>query len=270
MRIVSVNAWCGVLHDALAEWLPECGADVLCLQEVTRTPGLGGWVDFRDDERQLATRANLFDDVRALLPNHQGFFVTCDSGPIGVGDRLLRQDFGLAVFVDQRFPVLGQLSRFVYRSYVDHGEAWALAGRPRQAQGIRIVDNGAAGSTAARRTVAVAHLHGLRDPEGKHDTPDRLDQAEALASFVDELVKPGDLAVVCGDFNVLPDSVTFDALGRLGLTDLVGTADTRTARYTKPIRHANYLLVSDPSTVVHFEAPSEPEVSDHRPLILDV
>ncbi len=269
MRLISVNAWCGVLYDALAEWLPRCGADVVCLQEVTRTPGLGGWVDFRDDERQLATRANLFDDVAALLPDHQGFFVTCDSGPIWVDDERLRQDFGLAVFVDQRLPVLGQLSRFVYRSYVDHGDAWALGGRPRQAQGIRLLDRGD-DADGPGRTVAVAHLHGLRDPAGKHDTPDRVDQGEALASFVDDLVEPGDLTVVCGDFNVLPDSVTFEALGRLGLTDLVGTADTRTARYTKPVRHANYLLVTDPSSVAGFETPAEPEVSDHRPLILDL
>jgi hypothetical protein len=46
--------------------------------------------------------------------------------------------------------------------------------------------------------------------------------------------------VVCGDVNLLPDSETFDVLAEIGLTDLVGAADTRTSRYPKPVRHASY------------------------------
>lgn len=76
--------------------------------------------------------------------------------------------------------------------------------------------------------------------------------------------------VVCGDFNLLPDSETFVVLAELGLTDLVGTADTRSSRYRKPVRHANYLLVSDVAAVKQFEIAAEPEVSDHRALVLDI
>ncbi len=265
MRIVSLNAWCGVLFDALASWLPDQQADVVCLQEVTRTPGVGGWVDFVDAERQLATRASLVDDVRRILPDHQGFFVASDAGPIRLDDgSIARQDFGLAIFVRQEHPVIGQAASFVYGSFTDHGEAWAIDERPRIAQGVRLLDR------AMGRTIAITHLHGLRDSTGKHDTPARIEQAERLAAMVDEAGQPGDLTVVAGDLNLLPTSATFDILGRRGLTDLVGTADTRTARYTKPVRHASYLLVSDPTAVRHFEAPATPEVSDHRPLIVDL
>ncbi len=59
-------------------------------------------------------------------------------------------------------------------------------------------------------------------------------------------------------------------LGDLGLVDLVGTADTRTASYPRPVRHASYLLVSDPAAVRRFEVVAEPEVSDHRALLLEV
>ena len=69
---------------------------------------------------------------------------------------------------------------------------------------------------------------------------------------------------------MLPDSDTFAILREIGLTDLVGTADTRTASYTKPVRHADYLLVSDPTAVRAFEVLAAPEVSDHRPLVLDI
>ena len=62
----------------------------------------------------------------------------------------------------------------------------------------------------------------------------------------------------------------FGVLAELGLTDLVGTADTRSSHYRKPLRHASYLLVSDVAAVKRFEILAEPEVSDHRALILDI
>jgi hypothetical protein len=32
VRVVSLNAWDGALFDELIQWLPSCGADVVCLQ----------------------------------------------------------------------------------------------------------------------------------------------------------------------------------------------------------------------------------------------
>jgi endonuclease/exonuclease/phosphatase family metal-dependent hydrolase len=266
VRIVSLNAWRGGMFDPLAQWLPGCGADVLCLQEVTRTPGLTGWTRFEDGERRLPQRADLFDDVRSLLPRHQAVFVTSDTGPVQGGDGAThRQDFGIAVLVDERLPVIGHRTAFVNGSYRDE-DHWPVSDRPRVAHAIRVVDR----SGTSQRTVTVVHLHGVRDPQGKGDTPARRAQAERLADLVDRARSPEDLVVVCGDLNLLPDSETFAVLREVGLVDLVGDADTRTSRYLKPVRHANYLLVSDPGQVKHFEVLAAPEVSDHRPLVLDL
>ena len=79
-----------------------------------------------------------------------------------------------------------------------------------------------------------------------------------------------DLTIVCGDLNLLPTSETFAVLGELGLSDLVGDADTRTSHYAKDVRHANYLLVSHPHEVTAFAIRASPEVSDHRILQVDV
>lgn len=263
MRIVSLNAWGGALFDAFAEWLPSCDADVVCLQEVTRTPDLGGWTQFEDGERTLPQRANLFADVCALLPHHIGAFVACDAGPVTdpSGARHL-QDFGLAIFVHERHTIVGQRADFVHGDFVVHHE-WAIADRPRLAQAVRVHDR-STGSTAA-----IVHLHGLRDPDGKTDTPARRDQAHRLADLVTSFRRPDDLTVVCGDMNLLPDSETFQILASIGLTDLVGDAATRTTRYSKPIRHANYLLVSETEAVARFDIPQAPEVSDHCALVLD-
>jgi endonuclease/exonuclease/phosphatase family metal-dependent hydrolase len=264
MRIASVNAWGGALHGELSRWLPGTGADVVCLQEVTRTPGLSGWTSFADGERSLPQRADLFDDVRRALPRHQAFFLAGDSGPVhdDTGGRH-RQDFGLATLVAEQLPVTGVDSTFVHGEFTDHAE-WPAGDRPRVALAVRAVDR------AAGRSVWVVQVHGLRDPAGKGDTPARRGQAERLAGLVRRVRGPKDLVVVCGDLNLLPGSETFAVLADSGLTDLVGRADTRTSHYPKPVRHASYLLVSDVAAVERFEILTEPEVSDHRALILDL
>jgi endonuclease/exonuclease/phosphatase family metal-dependent hydrolase len=266
VRIVSVNAWGGALLDRLSAWLPTSSADVVCLQEVTRTPGLGGWTRFEDTERVLAQRANLFDDVGALLPHHRALFAASDAGPVADdAGRRHRQEFGLGTFVDERYPILDEATTFVHRAFIDHAE-WPVDDRPRIAQALRLVDI----DRSDRRAVTVVQVHGLRDRHGKSDSPARRAQAEQLAAFIAGVRGPQDLTVVCGDLNLLPQSETFEILGRLGLIDLVGTADARTSHYAKPVRHASYLLMSDPSVVERFAVLAEPEVSDHRALVLDI
>jgi endonuclease/exonuclease/phosphatase family metal-dependent hydrolase len=252
------------MFDELAPWLAGCDADVICLQEVTCTPGVRGWVSFGDGERSLPQRANLFDDVRTLLPDHQAMFVASDAGPVedDTGARH-RQDFGLGLFINLRYPVIGAQASFVHDDFLLH-DAWPAGGRPRIAQAVRLAD------PSEGRSFTVAQLHGLRDRTGKGDIPQRHAQAAKLASLVTAVRGADDLTVVCGDFNLLPDSETFETLGRIGLVDLVHDSDTRTSRYRKPVRHASYLLVSDPAAVRSFEIVSDPEVSDHRPLALDI
>lgn len=260
MRIVTLNAWGGALHDELVAWLPTSGADVVCLQEVTRTPGLTGWTRFEDADRTLPQRADLADDLRAALPRHQTIFLASDSGPVhdAEGGRH-RQEFGVATMVTADLPVVGVDSTFVHGDFTEHDE-WPTGDRPRNALAVHV----------GGRPVCVVQAHGLRDPAGKTDTPARRAQAERLAALVRRIRRPGELVVLGGDLNLLPTSETFAILAEAGLTDLVGAADTRTSRYRKPVRHASYLLVSDVSAVKHFEILTEPEVSDHRALVLDI
>ncbi|MET7466825.1 endonuclease/exonuclease/phosphatase family protein [Nonomuraea sp. NPDC005501] len=265
VRIISLNAWGGAMFDELAPWLDSCDADILCLQEVTRTPGAGGWTRFDDAERSLPQRADLLADVRSRLPRHLGLFTASDSGPVLDHEHASRrQDFGLATFVAETLPIVGMQSEFVHGSYAEHHDRWPADGRPRAALAVRVFDR------SARRFVTIVNLHGLRDAQGKADTPARRAQAERLGELVADVCQEGDLTVVCGDFNVLPGSETFRILAKLDLNDLVRDADTRTSRYPKPVRHASYLLVSDPDAVRRFEIVTAPEVSDHRALTLDI
>lgn len=252
------------MHDSLIPWLREVDADVVCLQEVTRTPGASGWSTFADGERTLPQRLNLCADVTAALPEHQAQLVVNDTGPVTDADGARRrQDFGIATFVRDDHPVIGLDAAFVHSSFVDH-EQWASDDRPRAALTVTVRDR------AANRTVSVIQAHGLRDPAGKDDTPARLAQARRLVEQVQRARATSELVIVCGDLNLLPDSETFALLRSAGMIDLVGAADTRTSSYPKPIRSASYLLVSDVTAVSDFHIVASPEVSDHRALRLDV
>lgn len=260
---MSLNAWCGALLDPLLRWLPGVGADVLCLQEVTWTPGHDGWVTYADGARTSRQRASLFDDLRRALPDHQATFLACDTGPvIDENGRRQRQQFGIATFVAPHRPVIGTAAAFVHGGFAHH-DAWPAQDRGRQAHVVRVVDD-------AGDPVTVAHLHGVRMDAGKIDTPGRRRQAERLAELVEQVRRPGDTTVVAGDLNVLPGSETFTVLAGSGLVDLVGDAPTRTSAYPKPVRHGDYLLVSDGAPVAAFEIVTAPEVSDHCPLVLDL
>lgn len=266
MRILSLNAWGGRLWDRLIPYLTEANPDVLCLQEVTRTPtSRSAWLTYRDHGIDLPQRANLFQEVSQALPEHRGFFCPAARGDLWDGEHKVASEWGLASFVRGTFPVIGQVQDFVHGDFLAGG--WGDHPRARNAHGVRLHDY--AGSFA----ITIIHMHGLRDLAGKEDTPSRVAQAEKVVRLIGAIHKPGERLVVCGDFNVLPKSSTLQSLRELGLTDLVTTRghdDTRTSYYKKEGRFADYMLVNSEVAVQAFNVVTEPEVSDHRALCLDL
>lgn len=264
-RVLSLNAWGGRLYDQLVPFLVECDPDILCLQEVVHTPAADAeWLIYRDNGLELPQRANLFRELSDALSSHQAFFCPAARGDLYDGESRLPSEWGLATFIRSTYPVIGQAQGFVHGGFSPDG--WGDHPRSRNAHVVRVFDY------EASCAVTVAHMHGLRDPAGKEDTAARLVQAKALVDLIGCTRRNGDRLVVCGDFNVLPGSATFAALSAIGLTDLVtqsGHSDTRTSFYKKTPRFADYMLVSDNVEVRRFEVVKEPEVSDHRALLLD-
>ena len=265
MRVLSLNCWGGRVGRPLVDYLAAAGADILCLQEIVHTPGCRHeWLSYRDDGTELPQRARLFDELRTALPDHQAFFCPAARGDLFHGDEPMATAWGLATFVRRDLIVIGQAQGFVHGDYAATG--WGPHPRARNAHVVRVHDH------AVGRPVTIAHLHGLRDPAGKADTPARHAQAERFAALIRAVHRPDDALVACGDFNLLPDSATFATLAGLGLVDLVttrGHADTRTSHYRKRPRWADYLLVNERVRVERFDVVATPEVSDHRPLLLD-
>jgi endonuclease/exonuclease/phosphatase family metal-dependent hydrolase len=266
MRIICLNGWGGKLHESLLPWLAAAKPDILCLQEVVHTPRTTTeWLTYRDGSHILPQRANLHREIATLMPGHAATFCPAAQGVLWDDDGPVPSQWGIATYVRSTLPIIGQAQGFVHKSFSPDG--YGDHPRSRSAHAVRVWDS------AQGRAVTVAHMHGLRDPAGKADTPARRDQALRFAALLSSVAEPGDLSVVCGDFNVEPDSETLTILSGLGLTELVtsrGFAGTRTSHYTKPGRHADYMLVGGPVTVARFDVMTTPEVSDHCPLLLEI
>ncbi|MGE0280326.1 MAG: endonuclease/exonuclease/phosphatase family protein [Rhizobiaceae bacterium] len=265
-RILSLNAWGGRLHETLLPYLAKVDADLLCLQEVVRShDGPSETRFYRDGPLELPQRSDLFGEIAALLPGYDGFYLPTSAGPLFAGTQIMPAEFGIATFIRKGLPIVAQAADFVHGSYSPHD--WGDHPRPRNAHCVRLYD------PRNQRLVTVAHMHGLRTKSGKDESPERIEQGKALRRLIESVWRPGEPLIVCGDFNVLPGSATFDILGELGLRDLVvarGHADTRTSWYEKTPRYADYMLVTPDVEVMRFAVVEQPEVSDHRALVLEI
>ncbi len=266
LTLVSLNAWGGTVWPALGEWLGALGPDILCLQEVLRAPvDSPEWLVYADAERRLDQRADLLADISARLPRHQPVFAPAVRGPLfDAAGQVYPSDHGLGLWVARDLVASDYATAFVHGAFRPDG--WGAEPVPRTMQMVRLVNPLSGGA------MVVAHLHGLRDPSGKGDTPQRAAQAEAVAAALERFQADGqEPMVLAGDLNLLPESGFFARMALLGLRDLVtahGITDTRTALYAKPVRHANYMLIRGSLPVEAFEALAEPVVSDHRALVL--
>lgn len=264
MKIMCLNGWGGKLYDQLLSYLDQVNPDVLCLQEVVHTPATTkDWLTYRDGEHVLPQRANFFRDVALALPDHIAFFCPASQGVLWDGNSQILSQWGLATFVKKSFPVIAQLQDFVHKTFSSDG--YGKHPRSRNAHAVRMFDY------EKNRPVCVAHMHGLRDLRGKMDTPERAAQARKFLAMAKHIVEHDDLLIVCGDFNVEPESETLKILAEAGLTDLVTTRTTRGTRnsyYKKPGRNADYMMINSQVNVLEFKVVFEPEVSDHCPLVL--
>ena len=71
----------------------------------------------------------------------------------------------LATFVRKSFPIIAQTQGFVHKSYSPYG--YGEHPRSRSAHAVKVFDY------EKNSPIVVAHMHGLRDLDGKMDTPEK-------------------------------------------------------------------------------------------------
>jgi endonuclease/exonuclease/phosphatase family metal-dependent hydrolase len=190
----------------------------------------------------------LLTDIGVTLHDHVAYFRP-----------QFKDYYGLTIFIKKNIILREEGELFVYKDYGYFSEE-DIGDHSRNIQYVSI------DSSAGIRTVA--HLHGLWNGHGKGDSPDRLLQSDNIVRFLHSVDSP---YIFCGDLNLLPETESLKKLEAAGMRNLIkefGITSTRSSLYTKPVRFADYMFVSDGIEVKDFKVLPD-EVSDHLALYLE-
>jgi len=252
MRLISLNTWCGrSLYPLMAFFRKRADqTDIFCLQEVLNSDQEA--TDRRHPDEHVCGR--LFPKLAAELRGFDGYFAAFEDDP---------ERMSLAVFV-RRGLTVRTVGDLIVHKYLKPQETGSAVFTHRKLQYVVMECGG--------RDLMIVNFHGLWNAGPKTDTPDRIVQSRRLAEFLGNFAGP---KVLCGDFNLLPDTESLRIVER-GMRNLVReyrVPSTRTPLY----RHyddpaepnfADYALVSPDVAVDRFEVLPD-LVSDHAPLYLE-
>ncbi len=254
MRIISLNTWGGRAgKEKLLEFFKtQAGTtDIFCLQEIWSAAyqhldghNAGGVVIKHE---QVLTHG--LQEISAILQNHTSFFRPH-----------FMDNYGLLMFVSKNLTIVEEGEVFVYKEkgHIPKGDVGT------HARNIQYVTVETAGCP-----ITVINFHGLWNGKGKGDSPDRLEQSDRILEFTNKLKNP---FVLCGDFNLLPNTESLRKFEDAGLRNLIkefGVTSTRTSFYIKPEKFADYVFISDGTDIKDFKVLPD-EVSDHAPLLAEV
>jgi endonuclease/exonuclease/phosphatase family metal-dependent hydrolase len=245
MKVISLNTWAAragkqILLDFFER---NKDVDIFCLQEI--------WEGNPDHasvwEGNIDT--NLLTNIGKVLTNHNAFF------------RPHEGDFwGLAMFVRKDLKLKEEGDIFVHKDRENAFDDDKSISHARNLQYVTIE------TSSGLRTIM--NFHGLWNAIDKTDTEERLLQSENIIRFLKSIPNP---QVLCGDFNLLPEGKSLKMLENFGMKNLIkqfGITSTRSSYYKKPVRFADYALVSDGIKVNDFKVLPD-EVSDHLAMYLD-
>ncbi len=254
MKILSLNTWGGRAgKEKLLNFLKEQSkdADIFCFQEIWAAPythleGVNaGGLELKNRDTMVYGK----QEITAALNEYEYFFHPHH------GDH-----YGLMMLVRKGIDILQTGDVFVHkdRGHIPEGD---VGNHARNIQYVTFMHE------KVKNTVI--NFHGLWNGKGKTDSDDRIEQSNNIVRFIKEL--DGEV-ILCGDFNLLPDTKSIKILEDAGLRNLVdeyGILSTRTSYYTKIEKFADYAFVSHKVSIKDFRVLLD-EVSDHAPLLLEI
>jgi endonuclease/exonuclease/phosphatase family metal-dependent hydrolase len=241
MKIITLNTWGGKIREPFLKFIEKYkDVDIFCFQEIYDNAEEIMGKEYPD------VMLNGFSDLQKLLPGHQGFY-----RPVLLGV------YGIAIFVKKNIQVTEEGDKLIHsntRESITDGH------HSRNMQWIKFNLNG--------KELTLINVHGMWTGTGKNDTPERLSQSNIIRELMD---KPGTSKIVCGDFNLNPDteSVKILAEGMQNLIKDFSITSTRTSYYTKNSPFADYMFASKDLKVKDFKVLPE-EASDHSALLLEI
>jgi endonuclease/exonuclease/phosphatase (EEP) superfamily protein YafD len=252
MKVISLNTWGGRSgKDKQLEFINKHGdTDIFCLQEIWSAPyeNLEGRpVGGRPvDHSEIMVHG--LQEISASLSEHVPFF-----RPHHL------DNYGLLMLINKNLKIIEEGEVYVYKhkGYIPEGD---IGNHARNIQ-YAFLETG-------EKRFAIVNFHGLWNGKGKGDSEDRLKQSDNIIDFLKGLPYP---YILCGDFNLRPDTESLQKFEKFGLRNLIkeyGVTSTRTSLYTKTERFADYAFVSKGTEIKYFKVLPD-EVSDHSPLYVE-
>jgi endonuclease/exonuclease/phosphatase family metal-dependent hydrolase len=253
MKLITLNTWGGRAgNENLLNFFRahKDGVDIFCLQEIWSAPydHLEGASAGGKDIQHNAILVYGKQEISRILSDYQTIF-----HPHHL------DNYGLISSVKKSIPIKSSGDVFVHkdRGFVPLGDVG------HHARNIQYVT-----FTLNAKTATVINFHGLWNGKGKTDSEDRIEQSKKIIEFLKEI--KGEV-VLCGDFNLLPDTESIKMFEEYGFRNLISEyriTSTRTALYTKQEKFADYIFVSNGIHVNEFKVLPD-VVSDHSPLFID-
>lgn len=257
MKLITLNTWGGRVDSNFLDFFYEHKdkTDIFCLQEV--------WDVHEENQKQMYASLidaivggvilrnmmeDMFSQLGKILSNYTGFF----RPHYGT-------HYGLGLFIKKDIDLRDEGDIFVYkdRDFVPTGD---VGDHARNIQYASINIHG--------KLITIINFHGLWNGKGKTDTEDRLLQSDNIIKFLKTLNNP---FILCGDFNLLPDTESLNKFEKFGLRNLIkeyNVTSTRTSLYKKEHRMADYVFVSGGIEIKTFKVLPH-EVSDHSPILVE-
>ena len=245
MRLITLNIWCGknFLLGSLIDFLKtnSKSTDVFCFQEVLDNEKGINSVVFRDGTEDVVAQ------IRAALPDFVGY-----SAIPQVNER------GLATFIKKDWKVDSIEDQYVYGTKNSMSDdSWFTIG-------INMLYT----KISKGEKFNIWNLHGAFVKPDKKDYPKTIEQSNNIKKIISGV---NGKRILCGDFNLDPDTESVRILESIPLKNLVidyGITNTRSKYYELPARFADYIMPSEEVNVKDFKVLQD-EVSDHLPLLLD-
>lgn len=249
MKLISLNTWGCRTEELIFDYIRENAesTDIFCFQEILK----GG--NGKTDRGEIKSA---YEDIAKILSHHTGYFSEYgEGGYYGESSKGLDFKFGIASFVKNGLK----------QSFVDNVELrdpnrkWSdYSGR--FAVGISLA--------VVVENYAVINIHGLWQNSIKTDTEAKIEQSKRI---IDLAGKIKGKKVICGDFNLLPETKSIQILGNeyKNLIQEYGIKSTRSSLYSKEIRYSDFAFTDKDIVVNNFSVP-DLNVSDHLPLVLEV
>ena len=257
--LLSLNVWGGKLFDPLMAYVEDVSShvDIFCFQEVLST------VSDRQYDQSGKWRIDLLSQMSIVLPEFVGYYAPAiDCFFETQNYNRCYFSYGLATFVHKDIPILcaGDVVVSGNRGLPISQDEFLNHQTQRNLQYVIIGDG-------HEPETMIANFHGLWTGKGKQDTPQRIAQSQNVIRFLDQ---SGGKKILCGDFNLRPNTQSFQLLAH-GMRNLVKEYQiytTRSSYYDKCAKepYADYILTSSVEIEKFLVDPTE--VSDHLALLL--